>query len=35
MVLGVKGEQIGNLVAFLKLSSLSYFALPLTLPHLL
>jgi RNA polymerase sigma-70 factor (ECF subfamily) len=32
MVLGVEGEQIGSLVAFLELSSLSSFALPPTLP---
>jgi RNA polymerase sigma-70 factor, ECF subfamily len=32
IVLGVVGEQIGNLVAFLDLSSLSSFALPPTLP---
>lgn len=32
MVLGVVGEQIGSLVAFLELSSLSPFALPSTLP---
>jgi RNA polymerase sigma-70 factor (ECF subfamily) len=32
MVLGVVGEQIGSLVAFLELSSLSSFALPPTLP---
>jgi len=31
MVLGVEGEQIGSLVAFLELSSLSSFALPPTL----
>jgi RNA polymerase sigma-70 factor (ECF subfamily) len=35
VVLGVVGEQIGSLVAFLELSSLSSFALPPTLPHLL
>lgn len=35
VVLGVVGEQIGSLVAFLDLSSLSSFALPPTLPHLL
>ena len=35
MVLGVEGEQIASLVAFLELSSLSSFALPPTLPHLL
>jgi hypothetical protein len=28
MVLGVEGEQIASLVAFLELSSLSFFALP-------
>jgi RNA polymerase sigma-70 factor (ECF subfamily) len=32
VVLGIEGEQIGNLVAFLELSSLSSFALPPTLP---
>jgi RNA polymerase sigma-70 factor (ECF subfamily) len=32
MVLGVVGEQLGSLVAFLELSSLSPFALPPTLP---
>jgi RNA polymerase sigma-70 factor, ECF subfamily len=32
VVLGVEGEQIGSLVAFLELSSLSSFALPPTLP---
>ena len=32
IVLGVEGEQIGSLVAFLDLSSLSSFALPPTLP---
>jgi RNA polymerase sigma-70 factor (ECF subfamily) len=32
VVLGVVGEQIGSLVAFLELSSLSSFALPPTLP---
>src|SRR6266849_2401237 len=32
VVLGVEGEQIGSLVAFLELSSLSSFALPTTLP---
>jgi len=35
IVLGVVGEQIGSLVAFLDLSSLSSFALPPTLPYLL
>ncbi len=35
VVLGVVGEQIGSLVAFLELSSLSSFALPPTLPYLL
>ncbi len=35
VVLSVVGEQIGSLVAFLELSSLSSFALPPTLPHLL
>ncbi len=34
MVLGVVGEQIANLVAFLELESLSSFALPPTFPHL-
>ena len=34
LVLGVVGEQIGSLVAFLELSSLSSFALPPTLPYL-
>ena len=34
IVLDVVGEQIGNLVAFLDLSSFSSFGLPLTLPHL-
>ena len=32
VVLGVEGEQIGSLVGFLDLSSLSAFALPPTLP---
>ena len=32
MVLGIEGEHIGNLVAFLEPSSLSSFALPPTLP---
>jgi RNA polymerase sigma-70 factor, ECF subfamily len=32
VVLGIEGEQIGNLVAFLEPSSLSSFALPPTLP---
>ncbi|BCL80747.1 ECF RNA polymerase sigma factor SigG [Ktedonobacteria bacterium brp13] len=32
VVLGVEGEQIGSLVAFLELSSFSSFALPPTLP---
>ncbi len=35
VVLGVEGEQIASLVAFLELSGLSFFALPPTLPHLL
>jgi RNA polymerase sigma-70 factor, ECF subfamily len=35
VVLGVEGEQIASLVAFLELSNLSAFALPPTLPHLL
>src|SRR5712692_2547774 len=35
VVLGVEGEQIASLVAFLELSSLSSFALPPTLPYLL
>jgi hypothetical protein len=35
MVLGVEGEQIASLVAFLELSGLSSFGLPPTLPHLL
>jgi RNA polymerase sigma-70 factor (ECF subfamily) len=35
VVLDVEGEQIASLVAFLELSSLSTFALPPTLPHLL
>ncbi|MEO8972371.1 MAG: RNA polymerase subunit sigma-70 [Ktedonobacteraceae bacterium] len=35
LVLGVVGEQIGSLVAFLELSTLSPFALPPVLPHLL
>jgi RNA polymerase sigma-70 factor (ECF subfamily) len=35
VVLGVEGKQIGSLVAFLELSSLSSFALPPTLPYLL
>jgi RNA polymerase sigma-70 factor, ECF subfamily len=35
VVLGVVGEQIGSLVAFLELSSLSSFALPPTLPSTL
>jgi RNA polymerase sigma-70 factor (ECF subfamily) len=35
LVLGVEGEQIASLVAFLELSSLSSFGLPPTLPHLL
>jgi len=35
VVLGVVGEQIGSLVTFLELSSLSSFALPPTLPPLL
>ena len=35
IVLGVAGEQIGSLVAFLELSNLSSFALPPTFPHLL
>jgi len=34
VVLGVEGEQIGSLVGFLDLSSLSPFALPPTLPHM-
>lgn len=34
IVLGMDGEQIGSLVAFLDLTSLSAFALPPTLPHL-
>ncbi len=34
MVLGVEGEQIANMVAFLELSSFSSFVLPPTLPHL-
>jgi RNA polymerase sigma-70 factor (ECF subfamily) len=34
-ILGVEGEQIASLVAFLELSSLSSFALPLTFPSLL
>ena len=33
VVLGVEGEQIASLVAFLELSSLSSFALPPTLPY--
>jgi len=33
VVLGVEGEQIANLVAFLELSGLSSFALPPILPH--
>jgi len=32
-VLGMEGEQIASLVAFLELSSLSSFALPPILPH--
>src|SRR5258708_6402598 len=35
VVLGVEGEQIASLVAFLELSGLSSFALPPTLPYLL
>jgi len=35
VVLGVVGEQIASLIAFLELSSLSSFALPPTLPYLL
>jgi RNA polymerase sigma-70 factor (ECF subfamily) len=35
LVLDVEGEQIGSLVAFLELSSLSSFALPPILPHVL
>src|SRR5713101_4742264 len=35
VVLDVVGEQIGSLVAFLDLSSLSSFTLPPTLPYLL
>jgi RNA polymerase sigma-70 factor (ECF subfamily) len=35
LVLGVEGEQIASLVAFRELSSLSFFALPPTLPHVL
>ncbi len=35
VVLGVVGEQIGSLVAFLELSGLSSFTLPPILPHLL
>ncbi len=35
VILGVDGEQIASLVAFLELSGLSSFALPPTLPHLL
>jgi RNA polymerase sigma-70 factor, ECF subfamily len=35
VVLGVDGEQVASLVAFLEPSSLSSFALPSTLPHLL
>ena len=34
VVLGMEGEQIASLVAFLELSSLSSFVLPPTLPHL-
>jgi RNA polymerase sigma-70 factor (ECF subfamily) len=34
VVLGMEGEQIASLVAFLELSSLSSFALPPTFPHL-
>jgi len=32
LVLGIVGEQIGSLIAFLDLSSLSCFALPSTFP---
>ena len=35
IVLGVEGEQIASLIAFLELSSLSSFALPPILPYLL
>ena len=33
LVLGMEGEQIASLVAFLDVSSISSFALPPTLPH--
>jgi RNA polymerase sigma-70 factor (ECF subfamily) len=35
VVLGVVGEQIGSLIGFLEMTSLSSFALPTTLPHVL